>query len=1091
MAETCPRGHLLDPDGSCPTCAAGRGGTAPDRRAPQPGDVTGRPERARDLTNLPERPPTGSTHGSTHGSSPAGPGRSGDATQLPGFPGRSSGPAAAGAAHAAGRPGRPGGPPVERAPRVPTGHPRATPAGRPGPSLPPPPGSGASPTDASRRTAGPASRPIDGATGPEQSPHRPPDQQPPTEPATPAAGDHAAGKPGGGLRDKLAKAGAGAAGAGGGTPGGMPGKGAASRDGANRPGRFGRQGAGGDDPSQPPQSKARAAASSGWKAAKESAAVALTSTTGIPLTITRFVTNHGLKIIGVSLVMVTFLFAAGTNLGDGDATQPQGSLDAADPGELPTEQAVIYRRAGDDHQVPWTILAAIGRVTTEHGRYGPDDVMDYEIRVDRAPDRASAQTAAADPQSGEPVPTTVAAGPGVSAEPYSGPVEDCEGDDCRVVPAIGVSAGAQGYGPLLLRKDLVEDAGIDPQNLTEAADALAEHLAELRDDTIDANDDWTDWTTNVDHADALWATVLSEAKVAFPPGSLGSAAGANAGLCASPNAQMRGNLVYPTTVPMGNRRFGMRLHPISGTMKMHNGVDMPGPEGTPIFAAASGTVQRAEFKGANGNHIVLDHGGGFTTWYLHLSAMHVAAGQQVTAGQVIGLMGTTGRKANGQPSSTGSHLHFETRQGGVPQDPELYFTAQLGDGLLDGAQAGTPVADTSGTTEGLFADVAPNPQDGTAIDPCSGVEFVGDGVHDDDPNPTAPDGGAQSGTPTAGGGGLTIPVAGMTPQMIIDCCSGQWGLPRSGGRTHQGIDLFTPANSEVVAAVDGTVSCSTAGPGGLGCWNGTGGLSVTIEGTDGNRYYATHLNEATVADGDAVRAGQRIGLSGSCTPPSGREHQGIDVNGNCVGTPSHVHFSINEGRDGVMDPFPLLTGSSASTAAGSGAHATSGGNRVLAYAVLYGGVTTTDPRAGTFPEDLATASNGSGYGGNFANLPQNEVTAMIRAEFARWGPQVQDEAVAVAQCESGLKPDANNAGTNTNGTTDHGLFQFNDGGTAQGILRQLGEDPNNIELFYDPSFASRGAELLFQQRGWQPWVCAKKLGLNLGKPGARGLTASA
>lgn len=98
----------------------------------------------------------------------------------------------------------------------------------------------------------------------------------------------------------------------------------------------------------------------------------------------------------------------------------------------------------------------------------------------------------------------------------------------------------------------------------------------------------------------------------------------------------------------------------------HTGLDIANSKGTPIKAAAGGTVSYASWKGPYGNLIVIDHGGGIQTYYGHLSSIGVSVGQSVGQGQVIGAMGSTG-------NSTGPHLHFEIRSGGVALNPQNYL----------------------------------------------------------------------------------------------------------------------------------------------------------------------------------------------------------------------------------------------------------------------------------------------------------------------------------------------------------------------------------------------------------------------------------
>jgi len=112
--------------------------------------------------------------------------------------------------------------------------------------------------------------------------------------------------------------------------------------------------------------------------------------------------------------------------------------------------------------------------------------------------------------------------------------------------------------------------------------------------------------------------------------------------------------------------FGPRVHPIFGNVRNHDGVDFGAAMGTPIRSAAAGTVVAAGARGGYGNATIIDHGNGLATLYGHQSEMFVVAGAAVTAGQVIGAVGSTG-------FSTGPHLHLEVRLSGVPVDPLLYF----------------------------------------------------------------------------------------------------------------------------------------------------------------------------------------------------------------------------------------------------------------------------------------------------------------------------------------------------------------------------------------------------------------------------------
>lgn len=108
--------------------------------------------------------------------------------------------------------------------------------------------------------------------------------------------------------------------------------------------------------------------------------------------------------------------------------------------------------------------------------------------------------------------------------------------------------------------------------------------------------------------------------------------------------------------------FGWRSNPFGGGPEFHQGLDIAAPSGTTVTAAAGGTVIMAQWYGGYGNYILIDHGGGYSTGYGHLSAIYVSTGQSVQRGQAIGAVGSTGQ-------STGPHLHFEVRIAGRPVDP--------------------------------------------------------------------------------------------------------------------------------------------------------------------------------------------------------------------------------------------------------------------------------------------------------------------------------------------------------------------------------------------------------------------------------------
>jgi murein DD-endopeptidase MepM/ murein hydrolase activator NlpD len=122
---------------------------------------------------------------------------------------------------------------------------------------------------------------------------------------------------------------------------------------------------------------------------------------------------------------------------------------------------------------------------------------------------------------------------------------------------------------------------------------------------------------------------------------------------------------FPADGPISSP-FGERMHPIFHVMRMHTGIDIGAGYGSPVRAAASGTVVVAGYVSGYGTAIVVDHGGGLATLYGHLSRLGVHVGSRVGAGQQIGNVGNTG-------NSTGPHLHFEVRVNGTPVNPMKYL----------------------------------------------------------------------------------------------------------------------------------------------------------------------------------------------------------------------------------------------------------------------------------------------------------------------------------------------------------------------------------------------------------------------------------
>ncbi len=131
------------------------------------------------------------------------------------------------------------------------------------------------------------------------------------------------------------------------------------------------------------------------------------------------------------------------------------------------------------------------------------------------------------------------------------------------------------------------------------------------------------------------------------------------------DASGRGQRTGMMTMPVNGHvtsGYGMRMHPLLGFTRMHKGIDIGAPWGSPIYAATDGVVTMAGRNGGYGNFVKLAHAGGLGTGYGHMSRIAVRPGQHVGKGQVIGYVGSTGM-------STGPHVHYELYRNGVAINP--------------------------------------------------------------------------------------------------------------------------------------------------------------------------------------------------------------------------------------------------------------------------------------------------------------------------------------------------------------------------------------------------------------------------------------
>ena len=145
------------------------------------------------------------------------------------------------------------------------------------------------------------------------------------------------------------------------------------------------------------------------------------------------------------------------------------------------------------------------------------------------------------------------------------------------------------------------------------------------------------------------------------------AASSGGGSAGAPVVSGNGTFTHPCPgYTYISSEFGWRAQPIPGASTNHKGMDFAAGTGTPIYAAASGTVTTASYSGNAGNLIVINHGNGLQTYYMHCNSMYVSAGQTVSKGQNIGSVGSTG-------NSSGPHLHFQVMLNGTPTNPRNYL----------------------------------------------------------------------------------------------------------------------------------------------------------------------------------------------------------------------------------------------------------------------------------------------------------------------------------------------------------------------------------------------------------------------------------
>lgn len=157
-------------------------------------------------------------------------------------------------------------------------------------------------------------------------------------------------------------------------------------------------------------------------------------------------------------------------------------------------------------------------------------------------------------------------------------------------------------------------------------------------------------------AKAAQAAAQKAAQQQKQPSSGSSASGSSSSSGSQTTASASGFLWPIASSHRVTSPFGWRTHPITGRRNLHGGIDIAAPNGTPIMASKAGVVVISQYGSSYGNYVVISHPDGTRTLYAHMSQRSVSAGDTVSQGQTVGLVGSTG-------SSTGNHLHFETWTG--------------------------------------------------------------------------------------------------------------------------------------------------------------------------------------------------------------------------------------------------------------------------------------------------------------------------------------------------------------------------------------------------------------------------------------------
>ena len=220
-----------------------------------------------------------------------------------------------------------------------------------------------------------------------------------------------------------------------------------------------------------------------------------------------------------------------------------------------------------------------------------------------------------------------------------------------------------------------EEYQIEQESLQSIMDDKQEELASIGEDIDTVSSDISDVSADIDNESAYLNDILAQAAAAeaaqqaaeqqAAQEQAGSTSSSSSSTSSSSSSSSTG-FIWPTTSTYVSCYYGYRVAPTAGASTYHQGIDIAGSYGDPIYAAASGTVTQAGYNSGCGNYVTISHGNGLYTVYMHCSKLYVSSGQSVSQGQTIAAEGSTG-------ISTGPHLHFSVIVNGTYVNPMNYL----------------------------------------------------------------------------------------------------------------------------------------------------------------------------------------------------------------------------------------------------------------------------------------------------------------------------------------------------------------------------------------------------------------------------------